>query len=134
MQSEEILIKRNLQIDLKTKFAFYIISILTPFSLFFILYTEWEMWIRILPALLLLILGRKLLDLPAEYVQLQFSMYFRPIKSIKGLIQLLKPTDSEFEKYFFLKFIFYLSIVSYIVFRLFILLLLISLIILIFLK
>ena len=133
MQTEEILIKRNLQIDLKTKIAFYIFSILTPLSLLLFL-TELDMWIKIMPALLLLILGRKLLDLPPEFQQLDFSLYFKPIKSLKSIVQLLKPTDSELNQYSILKFIFYLSIVSYIIFRLFLLLLIIGLIILIVLK
>jgi hypothetical protein len=133
MQTEEILIKRNLQIDLKTKIAFYIFSILTPLSLLLFL-TELDMWIKIMPALLLLILGRKLLDLPPEFQQLDFALYFKPIKSLKSIVQLLKPTDSELNQYSILKFIFYLSIVSYIVFRLFLLILIIGLIILIVLK
>ena len=126
MINEEILIKRNQQISLKSKILFCFVAILSPFSLLFLL-TNYDLWIRIAPIILLLFLERSLLDLPPEYTKLNYTLLFRPIKSIKGIIQLLKPTEDETLRYPFLKFIFNISMVFFVIYRLFFLLIIIGL-------
>ena len=114
----ELIEKQNLQITTKMRIYYYMSYVILPTILFGFISSLFNIWVLVFIVVAFLFFHRSYLDMPSQSSVIDFGILFRPIKSTKARIKLMRPNENDLKTFPQINILFRLFIVCYIIIQL----------------